>query len=595
MEISGDWEMILSRIDFAFQPIVNIHTGRVFGVEALLRGWDEAGFPSIQAVFDRAFAERYLYAVDLRLRKAALDKFISSGLRGVAKLFYNLDNRVLMMEDYSSGNTIRLMEERRLPPSTLCFEISERHEIACFDGPAAALDAYKQQHFRIAVDDFGSGYSGLQLLYHSQPDMVKIDRFFIEGIERDSKKKLFVANIVNMAHIMGIIVIAEGVETESEFFLCREIGCDFAQGHLVQKPVLAVEELKLKYPIVESLSGKDKRNRETNREIIYRQLETPNAAGIDDPIVSVLERFRSDSNLSYIPVINENREPLGVVREKDLKHYVYSPFGISLLKNEAYGGNLHPFLFKAPIAEIHTRVEKIIELYAVNKETEVVLVTVNGKYHGVLDSRSLIQMLNDKALADARDQNPLSKLPGNNLINGFIADRLDSREGETAFLYFDFDHFKPFNDLYGFRQGDRVILLFADLIREEGRKNGWFVGHVGGDDFFAGITGPSVDIGSVEEHALEIVRRFTDDVRAFYGEEDRKAGFILSKSRDGRKKKYPLLCVSSALIHFSRDGTRPMIEEFSMAIAELKRKAKESPTRIAVLRYGPKAPILPDP
>ena len=578
------WEEVTRRLDYAFQPIVSIHTGNVFGLEALLRGWDAAGFSSIQALFDRAYDDQYLYALDLRLRKLALDKFSLSGLQGSVKLFYNLENRVLLMPDYHPGNTVRLMEEKKLSASSLCFEISERHEIACFDGPSNVIETYKQQQFRIAVDDFGSGYSGLQLLYHSQPDMVKLDRFFIDGIEQDSKKKLFVANIVNMAHIMGIVVIAEGVETEAEFYVCREIGCDYVQGYLVQRPVLNLADLRPKYPVVESLVSRDKRCRETSQDIIYRQLEFPRASRIEEPIANVLERFRNDGKLAFIPVVNENDEPLGVIRERDLKHYVYSPFGISLLKNHAYGGSLGPFLSKSPIAEIQTRVEKILEAYAVNKEAEVVIITENGRYKGVLNSRSLLQVLNEKEIAEARDQNPLSKLPGNNLIGAYIADRLEARDQDTALLYFDFDDFKPFNDLYGFRQGDRVILLFADLLREEGKRHGWFVGHIGGDDFFAGAAGPSVDAEEVKVKAEEISRCFTDDVRAFYRDEDRELGYIVSRSREGRKKKFPLLGVSVALAFFPAASPRLSVDEFSTLIADLKRQAKEAPEKIAFRR-----------
>ncbi|MFP4442282.1 MAG: EAL domain-containing protein [Spirochaetia bacterium] len=66
--------------------------------------------------------------------------------------------------------------------STLYFEISEHHEFEDVSWSQEIIDAYKEKHFRIALDDYGSGYSGLQLLYHSDPDLIKIDRFFIEGI-----------------------------------------------------------------------------------------------------------------------------------------------------------------------------------------------------------------------------------------------------------------------------------------------------------------------------------------------------------------------------------------------------------------------------
>lgn len=577
------WERIEEQLDYAFQPIVNIHTGTVFGFEALLRNWREAGFPSIQGLFDAAYEEQQLYALDLRLRARALEKFLKTGLHGTAKIFYNLDNRLLTMPDYSPGNTARLMDEKRLPYSSLCFEVSERHEIECYDKPTEVLEAYKQQHFRIAIDDFGSGYSGLQLLYHSEPDMVKLDRFFIDTIGTDLKKKLFVSHIVNMAHIMGIIVIAEGVETEKEFYVCREIGCDFVQGYLVQRPVTDIGELKGKYGEIEELVRKDKRYRETSQELIYRQMENMEPLRIDEPMLTALECFRNNKNLSFVPVVNENNEPLGILREQDLKQYVYSPFGISLLKNHAYGSNMFTFLSKIPVAEIHTRVEKILELYAVEKKAEAVMITENGKYLGVLNSRSLLQVLNEKELAEARDQNPLSKLPGNNVINEFIAENLSRFDRQTVFVYFDFNNFKPFNDTYGFRQGDRVILLFSDLLRETGRRRGWFVGHIGGDDFFVGISGGGQEWEDILDQIREVNRRFSEDVESFYSREDRDRGYVFSRSRDGKQKKFPLLGVSAIVVCFKQGASMISIDDLSRIIAQLKPLAKTAPDGISAL------------
>jgi diguanylate cyclase (GGDEF)-like protein len=591
MDLNSKWEKVVSVLDYAFQPIVNIHTGSVFGFEALLREWGSAGFGSIKNVFDRAYEEQCLYSFDLRLREKALEKFLKTGFQSNAKLFYNLDNRLLLMPDYSPGNTARIMDEKKLPYSSLCFEISERYEIVCYERSSEMLNAYKQQYFRIAVDDFGSGYSGLQLLYHSEPDMVKLDRFFIDGIERDAKKKLFVTNIVNMAHIMGIIVIAEGVETDKELYVCREIGCDFVQGYLIQRPVTDIVKLQERYTEIETLVQKDKRYRETSQDIIYRKMECFEAVRYDRPIVEVLEKFRADLQVSLFPVVNENDEPLGILREKDLKFFVYSPFGVFLLKNPAYTKNLMSFITKVPTAEIHTRVEKILEIYAIDKEAEAVIITENGKYKGMLSSRSLLQVLNEKEIADARDQNPLSRLPGNNLISEYISESLAEKRGETFFAYLDFDNFKPFNDTYGFRQGDRVILLFSDLLREACRNHGWFIGHIGGDDFFAGISGTENGKEKFVTAIRNLINRFAEDVKAFYGREDRQKGYIIAKARDGKRKKFEMLSISASIIGLGAGSTSTGIDKLSEIIAELKPQAKKSPDKISYVYLNERVAI----
>lgn len=103
------WVECLSRIDFAFQPIVNIHTGVCYGCEALLRNYEEAGFRSIDDFFDQAYRDRALYSVDLCLREKAVKKFSTLKWNRQTKLFINLDNRVLDSENYKSGNTVNIL------------------------------------------------------------------------------------------------------------------------------------------------------------------------------------------------------------------------------------------------------------------------------------------------------------------------------------------------------------------------------------------------------------------------------------------------------------------------------------------------------
>lgn len=225
-------------ITYAFQPICNIHNGSIYGYEALLRGHREAGFSSIDHVFDAAFASGHLHAVDLELRARACASFfnhVGHADAGGPTLFFNLDNRILDSVDYRIGGTQALLAQHRVRPGSVCFEISERHKIDT-DNATQTLSAYRRQGYRLAIDDFGAGYAGLALLYDQQPDILKIDRFFISDLPRDNKKRLFVAAMVELAHALDITVIAEGVETQDEMEACRSVGCDLAQGWHIGMP-----------------------------------------------------------------------------------------------------------------------------------------------------------------------------------------------------------------------------------------------------------------------------------------------------------------------------------------------------------------------
>ena len=213
--LNKKWDKIIAKLDFAFQAIVNVKSGKLYAVEALLRNFNEAGgFYSIFNLFDEAYHDGVLYQLDLELRELAVKKFATLEIEDI-QLFYNIDNRLTYMPDLTYGNTTALLDKYGFDKRILCFELSERGTIQDPRSVTNLVNRYKKEGFDIAVDDFGTGISGLQLLYYAEANFIKLDRFFINDIQSDTKKRLFCSSIINMAHIMGMKVIAEGLEKES--------------------------------------------------------------------------------------------------------------------------------------------------------------------------------------------------------------------------------------------------------------------------------------------------------------------------------------------------------------------------------------------
>jgi EAL domain-containing protein (putative c-di-GMP-specific phosphodiesterase class I)/GGDEF domain-containing protein len=589
------WGHALAALDYAFQPIVSIHSGVCLGYEALLRGWNAAGFQSIQDLFDSAFQQKTLFQVESALREKAVAKFTSIPFHKKLKLFFNIDNRVLHMPDYSSVSTARILERHGLFPDTVVLELSEKHDLSANpEVTNASLVSYKRQMYRIALDDFGTGYSGLQLLFNTEPDFIKIDRFFIADMQADAKKRLFVGKVLSLAHTLGITVIAEGVETDNEYYCCKDIGCDYIQGFLVQKPTTCVDALVEKHGHIGQLNSAERRDRSLDhvllhQEMVYLQPIHLHSAGngyLTD-MATVFDAFRRYKSCSFFPVINGNDAPVGIIRESELKEYVYSKYGKDLLLNRAAGPTLMEFVVKCPVADVNTKIESILEFFAFDGAAEGVILTENGQYAGFLSAKSLLRVINEKNIAIARDQNPLTKLPGNTVIAEFLEKSFEKRSSAFVIAYFDLDHFKAFNDVYGFRQGDRAILLFADILKEAASTTGCFIGHVGGDDFFAGteLGGREMngaDFGHVLEWIRGIVDKLCGDAMSLYDAGDRTRGFIISVDRDGQEKQFPLLTASAAVLNIPAHATACSIEQTGMVIAKLKKQAKASPGRIAV-------------
>jgi diguanylate cyclase (GGDEF)-like protein len=137
--------------------------------------------------------------------------------------------------------------------------------------------------------------------------------------------------------------------------------------------------------------------------------------------------------------------------------------------------------------------------------------------------------------------NPLTKLPGNISINRQIQARIDGGEA-FALAYADLDHFKPFNDYYGFSRGDEVIRITGRLILnivKNKQPQGGVIGHIGGDDFVF-----IMDVGLVEDAAKEIIDAFDRILPTLYEAEDRERGYIETLDRQGSTRKFPMVTIS---------------------------------------------------
>jgi diguanylate cyclase (GGDEF)-like protein len=166
--------------------------------------------------------------------------------------------------------------------------------------------------------------------------------------------------------------------------------------------------------------------------------------------------------------------------------------------------------------------------------------------------------------------NPLTKLPGNISINRQIQTRLDGGE-VFALAYADLDHFKPFNDYYGFTRGDEVIRIAGRLILNIAKNiqpQGSFIGHIGGDDFIF-----LMDVNLVEEAAKEIIDAFDRIIPTLYETEDREKGHIETLDRQGNKRTFPFVAISIG-VTTNKERSFTHYGEVTETASEMKGQAK---------------------
>jgi EAL domain-containing protein (putative c-di-GMP-specific phosphodiesterase class I) len=128
------------------------------------------------------------------------------------------------------------LERAGLPPAAVTLELTESILVTSDEGSRVALTALKALGVRLAIDDFGTGYSSLSYLAELPVDDLKIDRSFVSRLGHDTQSLSMIGAVVELAHSLGLIVTAEGVETELELAELRRTGCDLVQGYLLGKP-----------------------------------------------------------------------------------------------------------------------------------------------------------------------------------------------------------------------------------------------------------------------------------------------------------------------------------------------------------------------
>jgi len=241
LALEGELHRALEREQFLlhYQPIVEAGSGEIIGLEALLR-WDRPGNGLVQPLDFIAVAEEIGLMVPIGawvLRSAcAQAREWSRSFGRPLRISVNLSARQLY--EASLATTVRAaLKESGLPARQLELEITETAAMRDPQQAGRILSALQKRRVRIALDDFGTGYSSLSHLVRLPIATVKIDRSFVRDLLSVPEHAAVAASVIALGHRLGLMVVAEGVETEEERAFLRDEGCDALQGYLFSKPL----------------------------------------------------------------------------------------------------------------------------------------------------------------------------------------------------------------------------------------------------------------------------------------------------------------------------------------------------------------------
>lgn len=381
--INKQWEKIIETLDFAFQPIIDINTKEIYGVEALLRNYEEVGFDAISKVFDRAYEENILFDLDLLLIEKAIEKFKEIPFWREIKLFYNLDNRVLAMENFSIIQLEQLLNKNSISKESINFELNEKKYNNNIANLTNMLEIYSERDFQIATDNFSTIFSNVYKLFETKINVFKISSFFIRGISSDKKKEKFVKGMIDIMHSLGVKVIAQSVETVEEFGIIKKLGCSMIQGYYLAYPTTDINKIKKKYEI-ESYINKDFK---INHEIVEKNIEENIFVYETESIEGILKILKKNKGLQFITVLNTAEKPIGIIRESEIKNYLLSPFGQELLKKK----ELKELYQNIKVYDTNIEMSKIMD----ELEDDFVFITENNKYKGFLRKEIILDLMKE--------------------------------------------------------------------------------------------------------------------------------------------------------------------------------------------------------
>jgi diguanylate cyclase (GGDEF)-like protein len=560
-----------------FQPIVNLADGSFYAHEALIRGPQGSDFYMPEALLRSAAAEGMSFDLELACMSAVLTQW--GQLNTAGRLFINISADVMItyMDQHGVEGMLRWIHDCNVMPRSLVLEITEHDRVENMDRLAEVVQLARSAGLGLALDDFGDGHSSLRLWSQLKPEVVKIDKYFIRNLSADGDKLKTIQALQQIASIFGSALVAEGVENAEDLRVLRDLGIEYGQGYFLGRP--EVRPLK-------SLAAEPKRVLTERQVAVFPELgrlsqgghlrslsliKAP-TVGPDTSIDELARIFMQDPALHAIAVTERDR-PVGIINRAQFMNE-YS----KLYYREVWGRKpcfIHANREPRLIEREHS-VDELVGILTSQDQrylSDGFIVTENGSYVGLGTGDQLVRSVTETRIEAARHANPLTFLPGNIPITQHI-ERLLKKQARFVACYADLNHFKPYNDYYGYWRGDEMIRLLARISMEQCDSQRDFLGHVGGDDFI--ILFQSEDW---LKRCERLVSDFAARARMLFDDEARTAGGIEAEDRHGVSRFFPCTTLSIGAVVVDEGGDSGA-EGVANLAAMAKHEAKLSPNGI---------------
>ena len=549
-----------------YQPVLSLTDGTVFGYEALSRISDDDLQMNIEQMFRTADKMNRSWELEALCRAKSLENAVQIGAD--QKLFLNVNPNIIHDRDCINGFTKSQLDKYGLEFRNIIFEITERVSVVDSDAFLGSIDHYKSQHYGIAIDDVGAGFSGLSTISKVRPNLIKLDMSLIRNVDKDEIKQLLCKAMADFGKSAGIQVLAEGIETEEELAALIKLGVDFGQGYFLGIPQQAfASAAPEKVAMIQKYH--EKKYFEKSPGSIYPIIGHLAKPGYTfskhEKVEAVYETIRLNPTITEFAVV-EDGIAQGFMTRTSLHEVLGGRYGFSLYSKKTIQHILDPDFLQVNYDMPVDQVSRLAMQRPYEQLYSPIVVKQDEKYSGMVTIKDLLDTCTKIEIDIAIHSNPLTGLPGNLLIEKEIVRRIFGSD-PYCITYYDLDHFKAYNDAYGFKNGDLMLALVSDTLKSCAVRNE-FIGHIGGDDFIV-----ICDYHEGDAYCRAVLDEFAQKVTALYREEDVNNGFIISKNRSGVTENFPIASLSIAGVS-NRIKAYQSLDDFSFDIAQLKKKCK---------------------
>ena len=567
---AGELDLILTRqiLQASFRPIADFDRCEIFGYIASVRGPAGMLHGSYERLLRASRQVGRLPEFALALLAVAVRRFIDNQGRGL--LFAPVPEGAIEAGGQPLAEAIcALLATSKLSPERSVLMI-----------PGTASDTLgvdwlvqlRACGLRIAAQNFGCALAEEALWSKVPPDFMFLDEHLLERSEPGTA--LFAEDIAGQLAATTIgerILVASGIADSNDFIALKQMDIRFGAGDFIGRantvPTRAMSAAAHKAIAASCECGSA--SRQAPGGILERLLTRPPTVTPATSADEVFLLFERTPDLRAIAVI-DGGQPHGLISRYEMGDNMARPY-----RHELFGRKpCSRFMDAQPlIVDIGVSLQDLTEIVVGAEPRHLIsgfIITDRGAYLGMGSVQDLVREVTAMQMEAAKYANPLTQLPGNVPINQHIDNLL--ADGEACCIaYCDLDHFKPFNDVYGYAKGDEVIKLTARVISEVCDRELDFFGHIGGDDFV--VIFRSEDW---VERCNRALTRFGSEILSFFSTDDIERGGYITENRKGNLEFHQLTSLSIGAVE-TAPGVFQNHLQISKVAAEVKKCAKAIP------------------